>query len=358
MSGARRWRVMAAAVLVVLSTAACAAPTPAQREPYPRDDQIRLDQVQLLGTHNSYHLRPASPFDIDQETHYEHAPLDVQLNDLGMRSFEFDAYNAAEFPVFHTLVLDAVSTCPTLEECWTTLAQWSRRHPGHVPLVVLVEPKDLPTNGTPGIEQLIEREVAEQGLASWDAAGLDRLDALARKTFGKALITPNEVRGRYRTLREAIRKRGWPTLAKVRGGILVVLNTAGSVRDLYLDDAPSLEGRAMFVTATPDMPAAAFVKRDTPDPTEIERLVRQHFLVRTRADADGVEARAGDTTRATNAIFRGAQVISTDYPEADPDVGDYVVQLPGSVTARCNPVSAPRSCRDRDVENQRGLRER
>lgn len=344
---------------MALSTATYSAAAAARREAYPRDNRIRLDQVQLLGTHNSYHLRPQPLFvNFDPETDYEQPPLDAQLNDLGVRSFEFDAYNAAELPVFHTLVIDAESTCPTLRACLGTLARWSRRHRGHVPLVVLVEPKELPTNPDPAIQQVIDQEVAEQGLAPWDAAGLDQLDAVARKTFGKALITPNEVRGRFATLREAIRTRGWPKLAKVRGGIVVVLNTAGPLRDLYLAEAPSLEGRAMFVTARLEMPAAAFIKRDVPHPAEIQRLVRQHFLVRTRADTDRVEALADDTTRATKALSSGAQVISTDYPEADPVVGDYVVQLPGSVRARCNPVSAPRSCRDRDVENERGLRAR
>jgi len=78
--------------------------------------------------------------------------------------------------------------------------------------------------------------------------------------------------------------------------------------------------------------------------------------VKTRADANAVEARAGDLTRATTAIASGANVVATDYPVSDAALGPYVVDLPGTAIARCNPVTAPKWCRDRDVENIRGLR--
>ena len=343
-------------VLGALLVAAPAAAAPAGRGAYPRDTKLRLDQVQLLGTHNSYHVRPEPPLDTDPALLYDHLPLEVQLDELGLRSFELDVHNGAELPVFHTLIIDTRSTCATLSECLGILGRWSRQHRGHVPLVVLVEPKDLPTFPDPGVQGVIDQTAAEQGLANWDAAGLDRLDAAVRRAFGRSLVTPDEVRGRFATLRTAILERGWPTLAKVRGGVIVVLSTAGPLREQFLADAPSLEGKAMFVTARLEMPAAAFVSRDAPHPAEIQRLVRQGFLVRSRTDADLVEAKAGDTTRVTKALDSGAQVLHTDFPVPDPIVGPYVVELPGPVTARCNPVSAPKRCRDRDVEHRQGLR--
>jgi hypothetical protein len=78
--------------------------------------------------------------------------------------------------------------------------------------------------------------------------------------------------------------------------------------------------------------------------------------VKTAADADAVEARANNLTRATTALASGAQVIATDYPVPDPTIGPYVVQFPRSAIARCNPVTAPKWCRTRDIENRKGLR--
>jgi hypothetical protein len=112
----------------------------------------------------------------------------------------------------------------------------------------------------------------------------------------------------------------------------------------------------MFVTAEPDAPSAAVVKVDDPDVALIQRLVREHFIVRTRADADTVDARANDTTRRDLALRSGAQIVSTDYPVPDPTINpEYFVQLPGGRPGRCNPVQAPARCRAVDVENPRFL---
>jgi hypothetical protein len=170
------------------------------------------------------------------------------------------------------------------------------------------------------------------------------------------LVTPDEVRGKRATLRAAIRRDGWPTLGKVRGRVIVVANVAGDLRDAYLTGAPSLQGRAMFVPWAPDEPSAAIVKRDRPRPMQFSRLLGENLLVKTRADADAVEARAAEPARATAAIVSGATIVVTDYPVPDPTIGEYAVALPGTAVARCNPVTAPRRCRDTDVENARGLR--
>ena len=66
--------------------------------------------------------------------------------------------------------------------------------------------------------------------------------------------------------------------------------------------------------------------------------------VRTRADADTVEARASDTTRRDAAFASGAQIVSTDFERVDPRWPTYVVALPGGGEARCNPISAPKGC--------------
>ena len=88
--------------------------------------------------------------------------------------------------------------------------------------------------------------------------------------------------------------------------------------------------------------------------------MRVRRLVRTRADADTREARAGDTRRRDAAFASGAHFVSTDYylPEQAPaSAPGYLVALPleglavgpattplGGVVARCNPVSVDRRC--------------
>jgi hypothetical protein len=298
-----------------------------------------MNQIQVLGTHNSYHLRPNRTVVSGEPADYAHVPLERQLDEQGVRSFEIDIFNGPGFPVLHTPLIDNVSSCPQLEDCLRALAGWSDAHPRHVPIWVLVDVR----------EQTV---VLDPALVAWDVAALDRIDEAIRSVFrGGSLLTPDDVRGDAETLRDAVTGRGWPRLDRARGRVAFVLNRRGPLREAYLAGHPSLEGRAMFVTARPGAPSAAFIKRDVPVEPAIRGLVEQGFVVRTRADADGVEARAGDHTRAEAAIRSGAQIVSTDYPVADAAIGPYTVRVaPDDVAARCNPVNAPPKCRSGALE--------
>jgi hypothetical protein len=341
--------IVAAAVLTALASVPASA-----ANLHPQDNTLRVNDVQVLGTHNSYHLRPNRTMAPADASNYAHPPIDQQLAS-GIRSIEIDVQNAPDFPVYHSIIVDQLSNCPTFAACLATIAHWSRAHPGHVPLTVRVELKEIPTDPNPIIQQAIDNFVRQNHLVPWDAASLDKLDAIVREAFGRRLITPDEVRGNHATLRSAITSAGWPTLAKTRGRVMVILNS-DKHRDLYASGTPSLHGRSMFVfSSTGTQPWAAFVSVAEPDAAYTGKLLGQHMIVQTLADADGVEARANNLTRANAAISSGAQIVVTDYPVADPTVGAYVVHLPNNAFVRCDPVTAPKACRDRAVENTVGL---
>ena len=109
---------------------------------------------------------------------------------------------------------------------------------------------------------------------------------------------------------------------------------------LYRGARRSLEGRVMFVNTDEASPAAAYLTLNDPvaEQARIARAVAAGYIVRTRADADTREARSGDTRRREAAFRSGAQVISTDYPQPDPRLGDYRVDVSRSIAfVRCNP---------------------
>lgn len=311
---------------------------------------VRLDQIQVIGTHNSYHLPPRSNLPATDLTNIAQAPLDVQLEVQNVRSFELDAYNGPDFDVFHGLITDDKSTCRTMAICLDVIDEWSRHHRRHVPILLLLEPKQLPTSTNAGVQRAIDSVATAHGYKSWDAEGFNRLDKLVRKTFGTHLITPDDVRGDSKTLRSAVLDRGWPSLRKSLGKVVVVLNTGDPLRDVFIGRRTSLQGRAMFVTASIHAPSAAVIKRDEPDNVPaIQGLVRQHFIVRTRADIDGLQARLNSPERSVKALRSGAQIVSTDYPVPNLDVSPYVVGFPDGGPVRCNPVSEPKRCRDSDL---------
>ena len=97
----------------------------------------------------------------------------------------------------------------------------------------------------------------------------------------------------------------------------------------------------LFTNAVPGAPDAAFTELNDGPASEIEKLVRQGYLVRTRSDDSTHEARTNDTKRRDAMLKSGAQIVSTDYPASEPArwEGHYFVALPGNATARCNPVN-------------------
>jgi hypothetical protein len=332
---------------------------------------LRFNEVQVLASHNSYHaglypqvltfLEQRLP-DVARSLEYTHRPLREQFDDLGVRAIELDVYadpqggkflhpavpealgvvipddpamHAPGFKVLHQADVDTQSTCVSLKVCLTQVRQWSEGHPGHVPMMVQLEVKDAA-----------------------DAAELDALDAEIRSVIPRdEMVVPDEVRGRYPTLGEAVRDKGWPTLAAMRGKLVFTLDNEG-LRAIYRAGRPSLEGRVLFAPSSPGQDDAAFAKLNDPigQASQIKAALAANMMVRTRADADTVQARTNDTTMRDAALASGAQWVSTDYEVPNPAFSPYVVAIPGGTPARCNPVTAPRHCRSSDVEDPRRLR--
>lgn len=307
------------------------------------DAPLRLNHIQVIGTHNSYHKRPKTLEIANLITSatkgwdYAHAPLDQQLDD-GVRSFELDIHNTADgWAVYHLPVIDAETTCPTFRGCLELVRAWSQAHPRHVPISFLIEYKD-------------EGRLVDTRIRALDAASLDRLDEDVRAVFpAESLITPDEVRGEFATLEEAVLQRGWPTLDSARGKVFFILHEQGENRELYLKDHPSLQGRAMFIRSEPGRPEAATLVRDNPFSEGLDDLARKGYWIRSTGGGPPKDPAQGSPKR-ERALASGAHIISSDYPPGHAnDPADYVVGLPGNAPARCNPVTAPAGCVDAEI---------
>ena len=97
-----------------------------------------------------------------------------------------------------------------------------------------------------------------------------------------------------------------------RGKFIFVLDEGGDKQWRYLNQ---WEERPMFTTVEPSHPAAVILIINDPIRYKeaITDLVNLGFMVRTRADADTIEARRNLTDRKMAAIDSGAKAISTDY---------------------------------------------
>lgn len=304
-----------------------------------QSDDLKINQLQVIGSHNSYrHAIETDLYNTIQAKdtsrslkalQYTHIDLTAQLN-KGLRNLEIDVFadtkggkyahpkgldiakseepydpnglmNKPGFKVFHMPDIDFRTSCYTFEICLQELKKWSDANPDHVPVFITLEPKDGDANFFGTKPEDFTPEL------------FDALDQELRKGLGNKLITPDMVRGKYKTLEEAVLHNNWPTLKKAKGKFLFILDNNGAKRDLYALNHPSLKGRAIFINAEPGKPEAATLFRNNPEEAGISELVKKGYLIRTRADADTKEARANDYSHFDAAKKSGAQIITTDY---------------------------------------------
>ncbi len=347
------------------------------------DANLKLNDLVVVGTHNSYKsempdavlalIRATAPERADA-LDYRHRSLPEQL-DAGVRQLEIDVYSDPEggrfldpavlraagivldpvrraalagpgFKVLHVQDVDVFSSCATFSACLDSVRRWSVANPDHAPILIMLNAKTDPAQLPGGVTAL-----------PFDTAAFDALDREVRAVFPpQALITPDDVQGVYPTLRAAVLAGAWPTLGEARGKVFFALDEGPEKVAIYRGDRQSLEGRALFVNTNEQSPVAAYLTLNDPvaEAGRIRRAVAAGFIVRTRADADTIEARKNDTRRWAAALASGAQFISTDYfwPEARLRT-PYQVRLPGDAAARCNPARVADRCAETPIETAR-----
>lgn len=282
------------------------------------DRSVKMNQIQVVGTHNSYKraiapaemtllkaTSPKSAVGLD----YAHPPLTDQLN-AGARALELDVlydpdggrYADPMLPrlvrqggqatdpydteimrrpglkVLHVQDIDYRSNCALFVSCLKEVQAWSRAHPDHLPILITMNLKDDDVKA-PGTVHALK----------FDAKAMDSIDTEIRSVFSPAeLITPDLVQGRFKTLRAAVRARGWPRLADARGKIFFVMDEDEPKLSVYRGARRSLEGRVLFVNIDEASSASAYITLNEPleQGARIKADVAAGLFVRTRADGD------------------------------------------------------------------------
>jgi hypothetical protein len=342
---------------------------------------LRLNQIQVVASHNSYRRRTYAPIFAFIQTlalpeglsaaslDYDHLPLPEQLDGYRMRGFELDLYNDPEggrfynrqglrfvgepvesnipellepgLKVLHIPDVDYETHHYTFRSALQTIAAWSDAHPNHVPIAIQLETKES------SLAEAFPTLMLTTAVP-FDAAAAAAIDTEIRAVFPDTrIITPDEVRGAHATLEAAVLAGdGWPTLAAARGRVLFFME--GAAVDEYVAGAPGLVGRLVFANSQPgDAHAAVMIVNDAlVDGATIAARVALGYIVRALADGSTNEARSGDESRMNAALASGAQIVSTDYYRPDPRGNtagsgwtNYEVRLPGGGPARTNPVS-------------------
>jgi hypothetical protein len=338
-----------------------------------KNADLRLNQIQVIGTHNSYHIAPepklldligATSERAAKSIDYTHSPLAKQFSEFGIRQIELDVFadpsgglyskpvgmsflgdeyrdqrinfdfqtemTKPGMKIIHSPGFDYATTVPSLVAALKQVVSWSNANAEHVPILILIELKESVT-GPAAVKPIrFTKEL------------LDAVDEEIRSVVpAEKLLTPDSVRDDYKSLRDAVLDRGWPKLSDCKGKIFFAMDNEGALPTMYTEGYASLERRAMFVSVPETNPAAAWMKINDPiaDFERIQAMVAKGFLVRTRADSETKQSRLNDTAQRERAFASGAQFVSTDYPVPDARFSTYSVRFENNAIVRVNPVS-------------------
>lgn len=287
---------------------------------------IRLNHLQMMGTHNSYHRAPLLAADASHR--YTHKPLDEQLEG-GVRAFELDLHggNDGKIHVYHIQAIDDRTTCSTLVECLSVLKKWSDAKPTHTPIFIWFEIKN-DTSITPAIDDV--RDVEKEILSVIPA---------------ERIITADFIRAGYATPRARVEAEGWPALRDVSGMFTFALIDRDDLASQYSNGNTTLEGRKIWLNANADQhtqPWALITKVGGPDDAdEIADALRHDLIVAT--NSCGVD-KTDEVCQGKldMGVMRGIHMLKDDLPF--PISGRaYYGHLPNG-SPGCNPVTAQAEC--------------
>ncbi len=297
-------------------------------------DGVKYNEVAFIATHNSYQL-PSVPAlqkifrDLETVTFglvdssitsYRSDTLTEQFN-VGIRSIELDVETVVDgddvsFVCSHSPLLDMTSTCYDFELALEEIKMWSDANPGHLPITVIVEPKEF--------------FLLENGMRFINVRYANEIDRLLLEVFGDKLITPAMMMGEHASLKEMREADDWMTLEECAGKVVVLLHDTDGVTGKYIKQDESIKTQAMFPMLRykdRDKSYASFLIVNKPKDIEKnaqELIFEKNLVVRTRVDSYG--SHNEEDRRLT--LESGAQILSTDYPpKTDMTDVPYVVDF-------------------------------
>jgi hypothetical protein len=295
------------------------------------DDDLRLNEVQLIASHNSYKknitrlgqlfVGLGENFDEARALRYAHPNLTTQLN-AGVRSFELDmVYRYNRFELIHVPLVDQSSNAPILDRAFDEMLLWSEANPNHFPIIILIEPKE-------------EFMFLDPFIKPYDETILLEFNTLLMDSFGDKLLTPNDLLIDARPLKTVLNEDGWPLVENLLGKFIIVMHPGG-INDQYLSLDESLNTLNAFPGNYSDEgDHTSFIVSNNPYETDkINGFIDQNLIVRTRLDSNLMI-----NDDALSAVtLSGAQIITTDFFPSHIIDNDFVAYLENTYTIIKNP---------------------
>ena len=323
-------------------------------------DSVRLNDIRILASHNSYKKKPHpkalkfltkfqdklgdenNPNFID----YGHLPIGDQFSDYGIRGVELDvnydpkgkhyrrrrvnlflfgqkqrvknkSMKEPGFKLLHISDVDFETNYLTLIDALKAIKDWSVQHEKHIPIFINIEAK----GSHPADQSKALRFLGFKKCIPFDTLAYRKLEAEISSVFSKEdIFEPSDFKGDYSSIQNRVEQIGWPYLNECLGKVFFILE--GNNQHIYR----KFENPLMFYYGEPNDENTAFLLRNNSEGIEDELYkLSNSFMIRTRSDAGTVQSRNNDYSKWESALKSNAQIISTDYYQADQRWSNYKV---------------------------------
>ncbi len=295
------------------------------------DRGIKFNELRYMATHNSYQTESVDELKTiyrnlsdltfglvaGDKAEFKSPTLTEQLNS-GIYSLELDVEVLDEngdvsFVCMHAPRIQMTTSCYNMALTLKEIAMWSDNNPNHLPVTVIIEPK--------------EAFLPMKNMKEFNIGYADEFDALLRESLGDKLFTPADMLRDYESFSEMRNADDWCEAKDMLGKVLVLPHDCKTTNK-YIKTDESMKSQAMFPmldAKDADKEYASFLIINEPEKCDKAFYIEEkNFLVRTRAD------KFTDVTdeQRENAFACGAQIISTDYPVKEGmTADDYVVSF-------------------------------
>jgi hypothetical protein len=278
---------------------------------------LKFNELRYTATHNSYQTESLDEFKkvfrnlsdlsfglISEKTADFVSPTLTQQLERGIYSFEidvevFDEDGDVSFTCMHIPQIQMTTSCYDFELALKEIAMWSDNNPGHLPVTIIIEPKEI--------------FIPMETMKPFSMKYADDFDALLRKGLGDKLFTPADMLGDYESFGAMRADDGWRKVEDMLGKVLILLHDCGTT-EKYIESDPTMKTQAMFPMLRANdakRDCASFLIINNPEKCDSEFFINEKkFIVRTRAD----EFTSVKEERRKKAFECGAQIISTDHP--------------------------------------------
>ncbi len=294
---------------------------------------VKLNEIAVMGTHNSYQLLGTLPKRglmktlqiisfgvVENKAVFEMDTFTEQL-EQGIRNLEIDIETVDDegdisFIVTHSAIIDNVSSAYNLAKGLEEIAMWSDNNPGHLPIYLLIEPKD--------------DVLSINNMKNFSLEYALEFDKVLRQVLGDRLLTPAQAMGEYESFEEMRKADDWPALTQVAGKIIVLMHPC-SVTQEYIDTDISIKTQAMFPMlrfGDIDKTYASFILDNDPvgaAENNKKTVDENNLMVRTRAD----DYPDFSDERYNFADNCGSHIITTDYPPRSVRENDHTYTFGG-----------------------------